>query len=132
MAPEIDLGSVLGAEPGDSYEVLLLYIPDRDREGNEVGNQRRWVLEAAELLAKIGSGVSIEPPMEGGWLDEERGRIVWERPVRVFTYVNPDAFDAYLPKLRAFLHRLGRETKQGEVAVEFSGRFWRIRRFDPS
>jgi len=28
------------------------------------------------------------------------------------------------------LHRLGRETQQGEVAVEFDGRFYRITSFD--
>lgn len=129
--PEIDLGAVLGAASGDSHEVLVLFIPDRDRDGNEIGDQRKWVLEAAELLAKIGGGVSIEPPIEGGWLDEERGRIVWERPVRVFTYVHPEAFEERLGELRAFLHRLGRDTRQGEVGVEFSGGFWRIREFEP-
>jgi len=35
-----------------------------------------------------------------------------------------------LPRLREFLHRMGRETNQGEVAFEFAGRFYRIRMFD--
>jgi hypothetical protein len=35
-----------------------------------------------------------------------------------------------LPELRSFLHRMGRETRQGEVAFEFDGRFYRIRGFD--
>jgi len=52
----IDLGDVLGAERDDSHEVLVLYIPDRDRDGSELGNQRQWVLEAASLLAAIGGG----------------------------------------------------------------------------
>ena len=134
-APEsdaIDLSQRLGAEPGESHEVLVLYIPDRDRDGNELGDQRRWVLEAAKLLAEIGGGVSVEPPIEGGWLDAEHGRIIWERPVRVFTYVHPDSFVARIDELRSFLHRLGRVARQGEVAVEFAGRFWRIQRFDVS
>jgi hypothetical protein len=29
-----------------------------------------------------------------------------------------------------FLHRMGRETNQGEIAFEFDGRFYRIRNFD--
>ena len=129
---ELDLSAALGAEPGESLEVLVLYIPDRDRDGVELGTQRQWVLEAAGLLARMGGGVSIEPPIEGGWLDEERGQIVWEHPIRVFTFIHPDAFERLLGELREFLHRLGRVAKQGEVAVEFGGRFWRIRRFDPS
>ncbi|HZU37332.1 MAG TPA: hypothetical protein VFA18_15520 [Gemmataceae bacterium] len=35
-----------------------------------------------------------------------------------------------LPRLREFLHRMGRETNQGEIAFEFDGRFYRIRNFD--
>lgn len=127
---EIDLCEVLGAEADESLEVLVLYIPDKDRDGVEIGNQRFWVLAAAGLLAKIGGGVSIEPAIEGGWFDSERGTIIWEKPIRIFTYVKPDEFVKRLHELRAFLHRLGRETRQGEVAVEFAGRFLRIRSFD--
>jgi hypothetical protein len=127
----LELTEELGATPDTSHQVLVLFIPNRDRDGVELGNQRKWVLEAAQLLACIGGGVSIEAPIEGGWLDEERGgHIVWERPVRVFTTIRPECFEERLGELRHFLHRMGRQTRQGEVAVEFAGQFWRIRRFD--
>lgn len=48
----------------------------------------------------------------------------------VYSYVDPDAFERSLGELRTFLHRMGRETGQGEVAFEFDGRFYRIRAFD--
>ena len=127
---EIDLAAVLGAEPGISSQLLTLYIPDRDRDGREVGTQRQWVLEAAGLLAYIGGGVTIMPPTEGGWLNEETGEIVWERPVVVYTYIKSDQFRRNLGRLREYLHRMGRETNQGEVAVEFDGEFYRITTFD--
>ena len=127
---EIDVGAALGADSEPSTQVLTLFIPDRDREGRELGNQRRWVLEAADLLARIGGGVTIMPAVEGGWLDDERSSVVWERPVPLFTFVKPDAFVETLPALRAFAHRLGRETEQGEVAVLFDGVFHRLREFD--
>jgi hypothetical protein len=38
-------------------------------------------------------------------------------------------FVAGLPRLREFLHRLGRETNQGEIGFEFDGCFYRIRNF---
>ena len=126
---EVDVAAELGAAPEHGQQTLTLFIPDRDREGIEYGSQRRWVLEAAQLLAEIGGGVTILPPVEGGWHDDEAGRIVWERPVIVFTYVKPDAFVERLPALRAFVHRMGRETAQGEVVVEFDHRFFRIRDF---
>ena len=121
----------LGATGGISIQCLTLYIPDRDRDGSEIGNQRRWVMEAADLLARIGGGVTIMPPVEGGWFNES-GEIIWEKPILVYTYIRPEAFRRFLPELRSFLHTLGTETNQGEVAFEFDGRFYRITKFDAS
>jgi hypothetical protein len=69
------------------------------------------------------------PPVEGVWIDDE-GEFVWDNPVVVYTYIRPGEFAARLRQLREFLHRMGRETNQGEVACEFNGRFYRIRQFD--
>jgi len=71
------------------------------------------------------------PPVEGGWQNDE-GDIIWENPVIVYSFIRPDAFLASLPRIREFLHRMGRETNQGEIAVEFDRRFYRIRAFDPT
>jgi hypothetical protein len=127
---ELDLGEVLGASGETSPQVLTLYIPNKDRSGREFGTQRRWVLRAAELLAHLGGGVTIMPPTEGGWLNEETGTIIWENPVQVYSYIKPDRFMSRLGALRRFLHDLGRETGQGEVAFEFDGLFFRITEFD--
>jgi hypothetical protein len=56
--------------------------------------------------------------------------MIWERPVLVFTYVRPERFLARLPEIRTLLHDMGRQTRQGEVALEFDGTFYRIRDFD--
>lgn len=129
---EIDLGDALGATGEMSPQVLTLYIPNKDRVGREFGTQRKWVLEAAELLAQIGGGVTIMPPTEGGWLNVDNGTIVWEHPVQVYSYIKADRFLSRLGELRRFLHGLGRKTDQGEVAFEFDGEFYRITEFDPS
>ena len=68
------------------------------------------------------------PPVEGGWVDDS-GSIIWESTVLVYTFIEPDAFVGLLPDLKTFLHSLGRETDQGEVAVEFDGAFYRITEF---
>lgn len=121
----------LGATGGVSVQCLTLYIPDRDIEGNEIPDQRRWVLEGANLLAQIGGGVTIMPAVEGGWMNAA-GTIVWEKPVLIYTFIKPEEFRDSRSELRAFLHKLGRETNQGEVAFEFDGRFYRITKFDAS
>jgi hypothetical protein len=128
---EIDLVKALGASIELSPQELRVYIPNKDRQSREFGCQRKWVLEAAELLARIGGGVTMLPPAEGGWYDEANQIIVWENPILIYTYVKPDLFEQYLPRLREFLHRLGRETDQGEVAFEFDGDFYRINQYDP-
>jgi hypothetical protein len=126
---ELDIAATFGAEADASAQVFSIYVPNKDRDGREIGNQRRWVLEALQLLGTVGGGATAMPPVEGVWMDAE-GEFVWENPVIVYSYIKPDQFVARLSELRLFLHRMGRETKQGEVAFEFDGRFYRIRGFD--
>jgi len=81
------------------------------------------------LLCEINGGATAIP-VEGGLLNDE-GKIIPEHPVIVYSFVaNPEAFLEHLPRLRAFLHLVGRETNQGEVAFEIDGRFFRIRQLD--
>jgi hypothetical protein len=72
------------------------------------------------------------PPTEGGWFDEPNDRVIWENPVVVYTYIRSKPFLENLGALREFLHRMGRETDQGEIAVEFDGQFYRITDYDPA
>jgi len=125
----VDLGKALGADGGTSVQCLTLYIPSKDRDGRDILGQRGWVLRGATLLGEIGGGVTIMPPVEGGWVRED-GQLIWENPVLVYTYIRPDEFKQHLKELRTFLHTLGRETNQGEVVLEFDSRFYRINEFD--
>lgn len=127
---ELDLAAALGAAETASAQLLTLYIPNKDREGHDIDDQHKWVMEAADLLAHIGGGVTIMPTVDGGWM-YEAGTIIWERPIVVYTYIKPDAFAERLRQLREFVHRMGRKTHQGEVAVEFDRQFFRITQFDP-
>ncbi len=38
LSNELNLAAEIGAELDDSEQVLVLYIPDRDREGIEIGD----------------------------------------------------------------------------------------------
>jgi hypothetical protein len=127
---DFDLAEALGVDAGISAQCFSIYIPDRDADGQEIGNQRKWVLEALELLGEINGGATAMPPCEGMWRNDQ-GEVIREHPVIVYSYIVPDLFLASLPRVREFLHRMGRETNQGEVAVEFDGQFYRIRQFDP-
>ncbi|MGO9466229.1 MAG: hypothetical protein ACLQIB_45940 [Isosphaeraceae bacterium] len=126
---ELDIAATFGAETDASTQAFSIYLPNKDRDGEEIGDQRRWVLEALRLLGAVGGGATAMPPVEGVWENAD-GQFVWENPVIVYSYIKPDQFIAHLPGLRSFLHRMGRETRQGEVVFEFDGRFYRIREFD--
>ena len=129
MAPQIDLAEALGATEDASVERLTLYIPSRDRDGVEF-DATPWIEEALRLLSGIGGGATAMPPAEGAWLDPESGALVREKVVLAYTFLDPDRFAERLPDLRRFLHRLGRETRQGEVVCDFDGVFYKITDYD--
>src|SRR5436305_5901607 len=95
----IDLAAALGANEAVSTQCFTIYIPNKDRDGEEIGDQRKWVLEAIRLLSEINGGATAMPPVEGAWLNEE-GEVIWENPVVVYSYIRPDAFLENLPRLR--------------------------------
>jgi hypothetical protein len=128
---ELDMAKELGADPNFSIQCFTLYVPNKDKDDREIGNQRRWVLDAIRLLSELNGGAT-SLPAEGGWLSDE-GKIILEHPVIVYSNVKqPTEFRRNLPRLREFLHRMGRETNQGEIAFEFDNAFFRIRIFDPA
>jgi hypothetical protein len=126
----LDLATALGSEPGYSTRSLNIYIPNKDKDGNPVPDQGRWVEEALRLLSEVNGGATAMPPVDGVWRNDD-GTLIRENPIVVYSFVRPAAFVQNLPRVREFLHRLGRETNQGEIAVEFEGRFYRIRQYDP-
>jgi len=134
MDPEdvsLDLAVELGAAESAAIQCLTLYIPSQDRDGRAF-DPALWVERALQLLSKIGGGATALPPVDGAWLNPETSRLIREKVVLAYTYVDPDVLEATLPELRAFLHQLGRETDQGEVAFEFDDRLFKIRTYDPA
>ena len=117
----VNLGEALGANAGSAIQCFTVYIPNKDKTGSEIGNQRRWVLEAIDLLTSMNGGATALP-VEGAWKND-LGTTIWEDPVVVYSFIKPEKFFDRLPEIRAFLHRMGRETNQGEVAFEFAERF---------
>lgn len=127
----MDIAQEFGAGEEFSTQKLCLYIPDKDKEGSKIPNHKQWVREAREILSRIGGGSTALPPADGTW-EKESGEILWEQTRLIYCFIVPDRFEASVKELRSFLHRFGRETNQGEVVVEFDGRFFRITNFDES
>src|SRR6266542_2036675 len=89
--PELDLAAALGADSDYATQCFSIYVPNKDRQGQEIGNQRKWVLEALRLLSEINRGATGMPPVEGGWLNDE-GEIIWDNPVVIYSFIRSDTF----------------------------------------
>jgi hypothetical protein len=131
MDDELDLAETLGAAESAAIERLTPYILCRDKNGIEF-DQKPWVDEALKLLSNIAGGATAMPPVDGAWLNPETSELVQEKVVLVYTFIDPDRFEAMVKRLRAFLHRLGRRTGQGEVVFEFDDLLYKIRDYDPN
>ena len=66
------------------------------------------------------------PPIQGAWLNPQTQKLIIEEPVVIYSYIEPEIFALRLGELRDFIHRLGAETDQGQMAFEFDGEFYLI------
>ncbi|HEV2369640.1 MAG TPA: hypothetical protein VGR90_07170 [Acidimicrobiales bacterium] len=98
-------------------------------------DQGRWRDEALSVFGKLFRGGTAFPPGRGVWRDDEQGgALVFDDTVMLTSYVEPALLDdqVVIDRLRTFLHRLGREARQGEVAIVVDDDPISISEFDPS
>jgi hypothetical protein len=122
---------LLGSEPEPNGTLFVLFIPSKDKDGNDLPDQGMWADAAGDLLSTLFGGATAMPPARGKWLNEETGEIITEEVILVHSYARGShaSDEARIKALARFLHRMGRETNQGEVAVVIGEVFHRIRRF---
>ncbi len=125
----INLAQLLGVEESSSQQ-LLLYIPNKDKNGNEIEDIEDWLQEAQEVMTAIGGGSTLMPPVDGTWLNPDTLQTISEATKIIYCFVDPEHLEGNLQLLRDFLHAFGRDTNQGEVAFEFAGRFYKINKYD--
>jgi hypothetical protein len=90
-----------------------------------------WANAAGDLLTKLFGGATQMPPAKGKWLNDETNDIITEEIVLIHSYAHIDhtTDEARLQSLAEFLHRMGKKTNQGEIAVVIGDVFHRIRNF---
>ncbi|MCX5789832.1 MAG: hypothetical protein NTX64_15220 [Elusimicrobia bacterium] len=122
--------TALGSSYPKGSEPITVFVPDKDRAGRRI-DQGRWTDEALRVLGRLFRGATAFPPGKGIWRDDSRGgRLLEEITVMVVAYVPRAELQKNLAALRAFLHRFGREAKQGEVGVIISGNYYGISTYD--
>jgi hypothetical protein len=126
--------ATLGSEDEPNGLLFVLFIPSKDKDNGPLPrrqDQQLWADAAGDLMTRIFGGATIMPPAKGKWLNEETNTIITEEVVIVHSYARGgDAVDEEkLLELAKFLHRMGKKTRQGEVAVVIGDVFHRIRKF---
>lgn len=83
-------------------------------------------------MGKTFRGATAFPRGRGVWRDDATaGRLLEEQTVMIVSYVDPKLLtSATLRSLREFLHRFGRETRQGEVGIVIDSKYYGISHYD--
>jgi hypothetical protein len=113
----------LGADRALGTLQLTIFVPSVDRDRVPI-DQIHWREAALDTLARLFQGATAFPPGRGAWRDDARGgALVFDDTVMVVSYVDPTVFGRVETQrtLREFLHRMGREARQGEIGVVVGG-----------
>jgi hypothetical protein len=110
---------------------VVLFIPDLDRDGVSI-DQQYWIEEGLRVMGRIFRGATAFPRGHGVWRDDDAGeRLLQEQTVMIVSYVDPKLLTSItLRSLREFLHRFGRETRQGEVGIVIDSKYYGISNYD--
>ena len=111
-----DFAGALGASKAASA-LLVLFIPSKDRSDKPI-DQAFWVAESLEALGKLFGGATAFPQGKGVWRDDAQGgKLLFDEPVIIQSYTSEHMLEQQMPFLRDFLHRMGREAKQGAIGL---------------
>jgi hypothetical protein len=111
-----DFAKALGASKGAST-LLALFIPSRDRT-DEAIDQGYWVDEALKTLGMLFGGATAFPQGKGVWRDDAQGgKLLFDEPVIIQCYASEQAIESRTADMRRFLHRMGREARQGAIGL---------------
>ncbi len=127
----MDYAKRLGASLPKGTILLVLFVPDVDRLGKPI-DQDRWVAEALGVFGRLFRGATAFPKGRGVWRDDERGgELLFEQPVIIHCYTARRFLTAKaMNELAAFLRRFGREAGQGEVGMIIDGEYLGITDFN--
>ena len=121
----------LGAVPGERRNfVVTLFIPSQSRSGDLL-NHDSWCAQAIEVMARLFGGATVVQG-SGAWRDDDGGgTIKTEKISTVQSFMAESSWNSpTVQELAKFLHRMGRETDQGEIGLIVDGEYFPIREFN--
>jgi hypothetical protein len=95
----------------------VLFIPSRDRSDQPI-DQGYWVEQALQALGTLFGGATAFPRGKGVWRDDAQGgKMLFDEPVVIQCYTSERAIEGRAAVLKTFLHRMGREARQGAIGL---------------
>src|SRR5271157_6003683 len=111
-----DYVGALGASKAAST-LLVLFIPSRDRHDRAI-DQVHWVDESLRVLGALFGGATAFPQGRGVWRDDAQGgKLLFDEPVVIQCYTSEHMLEQHMKRLGEFLHRMGRESRQGAIGL---------------
>ena len=111
-----DFAGILGASKAASA-LLVLFIPSKDRRNQPI-DQAYWVEEALNTLGTLFGGATAFPQGRGVWRDDAQGgKLLFDEPVVMQCYTSAHRLEQQMQPLGDFLHRMGREARQGAIGL---------------
>jgi len=117
---------------GRKRVLLVFFVPSVERDGTTEIDQAYWVDSALEIFGRVFGGATAYPRTRGIWRDDERGGfLVRDEPVVIHCYATPvDIQDRRnLTEVGRFCREMGRQARQGEVALVIRDEYFAIRDF---
>jgi hypothetical protein len=76
------------------------------------------VVRVRGSIGTLFGGATAFPRGEGIWRDDAQGgKLLFDNPVVIQCYTSEHLIEQRLPALRDFLHRMGREARQGAIGL---------------
>jgi hypothetical protein len=120
-----DFAGALGASKAASA-LLVLFIPSKDRSNQPI-DKGFWVEEALNVLGTLFGGATAFPQGRGVWRDDAQGgKLLFDEPVVIQCYTSEHMLENQMYALSDFLHRMGREARQGAIGLVIDGDYLEI------
>jgi hypothetical protein len=111
-----DFADQIGASKA-AATLLVLFVPSKDRMDQPI-DQDYWATEALKVLGTLFGGATAFPRGQGVWRDDAQGgQLLYDEPVVIQCYTSTGELQVNAELLREFLHRMGREARQGAVGL---------------
>lgn len=113
--------------PKDQF--ITVFVPSLTRDKVPI-DHNAWKIQAVKIMSKLFGGSTVIPGY-GGWYDEEDNEVKTEDISMVVSFIsNEECNKENMDELKQFLHKMGKETEQGEIGILLGNTFYRIREFE--